>query len=62
VITAKPFFIPAVGISAITATTNIRLQPDTMTLVISFIEAVLTNYAGFVFFTVLTLPGYIPGL
>ena len=61
-ITAKTLFVPAVGISAVTATPNIRLKPHTVTLVVSFVEAVLANDASLVFFAVLAFPSYVSRL
>jgi hypothetical protein len=58
-ITAEPFFVPSVWITTVAATTHVSFKPNPVAFVVTFIEALLTDYATFVFFTVFAFPGYI---
>ena len=55
----KSFLCPCIRIATITATTDISFEPNFMALVVSFLEAVLTNNARGILLTCLTFPCYI---
>lgn len=49
--------IPSLGITAITAAANVALQLHSMTLMITFLEAVLADDACWIFFAIEAAPG-----
>ena len=59
VLSTKTFLCPSIRITTVAATTDISFKPNFMTLVVSFLKAVLTYNTRGILLTSLTFPCYI---